>query len=256
MSEQANAADVAVAKNADATGEQTVTEVPEAWRQEFKKVISQRDTLKAKASEYEAKVREYEAEKATIEAASNSAREEADNKKLAEEGNYKDLLAKKDKQREAELLAIRSKLSSTVLPIWIRAASSEIENLTPEARKDLPSLLREYIHVDESGVATVINSDKTSKLNDDGTKVDPIKFIKDFVAERKYMILDAMPKSHGGTSGSGSVVSNGAKTIEAMMEVHDKKAMAEWQERAPTEFTNALNEYTISLGKKARSYKK
>lgn len=235
--------------------EEKPVEAPPEWKQEFTKVIAQRDSFKKKVAEVEAKVHQYEAEKAAHEADLVARREAAENAKMAEAGQYQELLAKKDKQRETEVQGLKQRVSQTILPLWIRAASSEISNLTPEAHKDLPSLLKEYIRVDENGNAQVqING--LPKLDDNGKPVDPISFIKEFVSERKYMILDGMPKSHGGNNGAGGKVSEGAKTIEVMMENRDNKALGEWQAKDPTGFTSALNEYTLSLGKKARAYKK
>ena len=249
-----NAVDAAVVESAKAPETSKEVTPPPEWKQEFERVISQRDSLKKAKVEAETKVAQYEAEKAAHEAKQAIRREEEANKQMAEKGQYVELLAKKDKQREDAIRDIKLAVQKTVLPIWIKAAASEISNLTPEARKDLPFLLKEYIKVDEFGNATVTENG-LPKLDDGGKPVDPIDFIKTFVQARSYMILDAMPKSHGG-SGSGAEASKGAKSIEAMMESHDNKALAEWQTRDPAGFTASLNDYTKSLSKKARNFKK
>ena len=230
-------------------------QVPDQWKDEFKKVVGQRDQLKAKAAEAEAKVAAYEAEKAQHEAEKAARREEETNKKLAEQGQYQELLAKKDKQRIDEVGRIKEAVSKNVVPLWIRAASSEIPNLTPEARRDLPKLLREYIKVDESGTAQVLNEQGLPALTEDGKPVDPAEFIKSFVVARSYMLVDGMPKSHG-AAGSTGEPSKAVKDFETLMAAKDNKALGDWQEKDPAGFTQALNAYTAALSRKARAMKR
>jgi hypothetical protein len=234
---------------------QAEPEVPEAWKAEFKKVINQRDQLKAKFGETEQKLQEFQAKEAAHAAELAARREAEENKKLAEKGQYEELLAKKDRQRTEEVGRIKEAVVKNVTGLWIRAAASEIPNLTPEARRDLPLLLKENIRVDEFGQAQVVNEAGLPRLDDNGKQVDPIEFIKSFVSARSYMLLDGMPKSHGGSSTTGEPT-KAAKDIETMMATKDNKAMADWQEKDPAGFTQALNAYTVSLAKKAKGMKR
>jgi hypothetical protein len=227
--------------------------VPEAWRDEFKKVVAQRDGLKSKLGETEQRLSQYEAEKAAHESEKAARREQDEQKKMAEQGQWQELLAKKDKQHKEEVGRIKEAVTKNVVPLWIRAAASEVPNLTPEARRDLPLLLREYIRVDEFGQAAVVHETGLPALDDNGKPVDPVAFIKSFVGARSYMLLDGMPKAHGG-SGAGEPT-KAVKDIETMMESKDNEGMAKWQATDPVSFTQALNSYTVSLSRKARGMK-
>lgn len=228
--------------------------VPDNWRQEFDAVVSQRDSFKAQARDAAAKVSAYEAEKASHEAEKAARRQAEETKKLAEAGQYQEII-QKNEQKWQQALADREKAySSAILPLYITAASTSIPNMTPEARRDLPILLQRHVRTGPDGSAQVLEEDGRQKLDDMGRPYDPVRFISEFVQSRPYMLVDQMPRAHGAAQANGmaqgakSPIQGGKRDMAEMMADKDNAGLEKWRDEDPDGFRAAHAEWTKSLG--------
>lgn len=185
------------------------------WKEALDELASSRDALKEKARSYETELQKYRAEaeiRARQEAVKN---DEIQRKQLEDQGKYQEALKSTESQWKGKLDNVRSQAAARLVPLAITSAAVKIQNLTPEAARDLPALLRDRIAIDENSLELYVRGDDGKPLLDDKLNAVPVEaYVAQFVAERPYLMTDAMPARHGQAGGHAKPNFEFSKTLE------------------------------------------
>ena len=185
------------------------------WKEALDEVVSSRDALKEKARAYEAELGKYKAEAQVRAQAESVKSDEIQRKQLEEQGKYQEALRTTETKWKGQLDVVRATAAARLVPLAIQTAAGQIQNLTPEATKDLPALLRDRIAIDENTLELYVKGPDGKPLMDD--KLNPVgveAYVQSFVAERPYLMTDAMPARHGQAGGKAKPNFDFSKTLE------------------------------------------
>ena len=188
-------------------------EAPEQWREEFKRTIAQRDEFKTLTKTQSAELERLRAFQQEAAAKDAALKDRLENEKLIAEGKFQELEAKKDTQHKAESEAYRQRVAEKFITAAIKSVAASIPNLTPEAREDLPAILKTKLAFDDTGVDVVPIDEKGLPLKDEkGQPVTYAQFINSFVASKSYMLVDQMPRGLNVKGGSNAPQNLGPMT--------------------------------------------
>jgi hypothetical protein len=209
----------------------------EAWRNvdEVKQIIKQRDEFKSKAREQETRLSQLESAERDRQARDEQARTTAEQEKLKNEGKYREALELSEKKWKGQVDVFKGRAAAQLVPLAIQGAAAQISNLTPEAMKDLPSLLERQLSIDAETLEVYPVGLDGKRLVDETLKpISVEQYVSKFVSSRPYLLRDQMPVSHGAVGGA----SKGKVSID----VNDEKAMQELAERDPEGYKAAVSE--------------
>jgi hypothetical protein len=185
------------------------------WKEALDEVVSSRDALKEKARAYESELAKYKAEAQVRAQAEAVKSDEIQRKQLEEQGKYQEALRTTESKWKNQLDTVRSTAAARLVPLAIQTAAGQIQNLTPEAARDLPALLRDRIAIDENTLELYVKGTDGKPLMDDKLNPVPVEaYVQSFVAERPYLMTDAMPARHGQAGGKAKPNFDFAKTID------------------------------------------
>lgn len=208
------------------------------WKEALDEVVSSRDALKAKAKEYEVELQKFRADAEARARQESIKNDELQRKQLEEQGKYQEALRTTETKWKTQLEQTRSQAAAKLVPLAIQTAASTIANLTPEAVRDLPALLRDSIAIDENTLELYVRGQDGKPLMDDKLNAVQVNdFVRGFVAERPYLLTDSLPARHGQTSGKAKPNFDFAKTID------NPELAKQWQAADPEGFLKAEKEY-------------
>ena len=170
--------------------------------------------------------------------------EEASRSKLESEGKYKEALEAEQKKWAERHNALQQAAVKRLLDTGITAAAAQIANLTPDARADLPYLLRDAVRVNPETFELEVldaNGKPVSEVNKDG-KLQPVPittFLQQFVAKKPYLLLDNMQKGSGAKPGG----QDGSATYTVKQALADEKIRDEWKAKDPDGYKAAFDQY-------------
>lgn len=230
------------------TGQQPAQEPPDQWRDEVKKLVTQRDSYKQQAIENAGKVAAYEAEKASIEAEKAARREQDEQRSMIEQGKTKELLKMSEEKWSQKLREKENEHLNEVLPLFIQSAARQVPTLVPGSDKDLAKLLRDdFRRVD--GKYVVVDEKGNPRTNADSTPYDPIQYIVDQARSRPHMLMDSMPPSHGAPRDSRPTSSS--RSVGDM----DNEQLTKTLNTDRAAFDKGMQDYAKELVEKAKSGK-
>lgn len=180
--------------------------------------------------------------------------EEANRSKLESEGKYREALESEQKKWNEKVTSLQATATRRLLDAGITAAASTIEKLTPEARADLPYLLRDSVRVNpETFELEVLGQDgkPLSEVKDGKLQPVPVaSFLQQFVAKRPYLLLDGMQKGAGSKPGG----QDGSVHYTAAQAINDEKIREDWKAKDPEGFKKAFDEYNspANMAKRAQ----
>lgn len=211
----------------------------EELQAKLKEAIESRDQAKSKLREQESRLSTLEAAEAARSRELEESRSRIEQEKLSTKGEYEKALSLANEKFSKDVSSIRSNFERVHKPMIIKSIASGIEKVTPQALNDLPNMVGQFIRLNDSFEAVVV--DETGKeVKDEQLKpVAPDVFIRKFVNDRPYMLLDSMP---AGTHKSKGDV-NGGKALSMSDVVSNPKLAKEWFERDPEGYENAKKEY-------------
>jgi hypothetical protein len=221
------------------------------WQKEAKSAFIARDDAKkqaadilAKSGDTEKELKTLRDEKALRDADAAKRTDEEKRTQLEKEGKYKEILDQATTKHQQELSAIRAAAAGKLLNTAIAAAAGQIEKLTPEARADLPFLLRDQVRINpETFAVEVIGDDgKPAQVLKDN-KLTPLalaEHLQAFVLKRPYMMIDSMLKGVGNRPGAGNESTKGLTIEEALK---DPPKLALWEKEDPEGYTKAMADY-------------
>lgn len=168
--------------------------------------------------------------------------EEANRSKLESEGKYREALEGEQKKWSDKVSALQSAATKRLLEAGITSAAAAIENLTPDARADLPYLLRDAVRVNpDTFELEVIADGKPLQEVKDG-KLQPVSvtaYLQQFVAKKPYLLLDGMAKGSGSKPGG----QEGKGSFTPAQAIADEKIREEWKKNDPEGYKKAFDEY-------------
>lgn len=214
----------------------------EEWRNvdEVKKIISQRDEFKNKAREYESRLSQLENEAKERQAKDEAARQSAEQDRLKNEGKYREALELSEKKWKSQQDEFRGRVANRLVPLAIQSAAGKLNNLTPEAISDLPSLLERHLSIDpESLEVYPVGQDGKRMVDDRLQPVTVENFVQGFVSSRPYLLKDSLPQSHGANGGS----TKRTEKIDMVALMSDPKAMAQMEKDDPEGYKEAMKEW-------------
>jgi hypothetical protein len=128
----------------------------------------------------------------------------------------------------------------------IKSAAAKIPNLATESIDDLPSLLRDRISLDPETMEVFVKGPDGKPLVDERLTPVPVeKFISDWVGTKPYLLIDAMPRRHGQSAGSG-------KKFSIEQAVNDTAMYESWKAEDPDGLAAAEKAYWSPQAAKAR----
>jgi hypothetical protein len=213
---------------------------PEEWRDvhEVKRLISEYTDMKKSRRDLEARIQAYEAKDAERAARNERTRLESEQERLQSEGKFKEALGLTEQKYQKQIDSLTSRISDKFVPAAIAAAASKVRNLTPEAMRDLPLLLRDSLGFDQEKLEVYVRgADGKPMIDERLAQVGVDQFVQKFVAERPYLTVDSMPRTHGGGVGTGTKEPTFAEVLD------DPKAASEWSQRDPEGYARAQKEY-------------
>lgn len=245
---------MATSGEAPATNPQTevTPPAPSGDRAGLEAAIKARDAAKDEARKAVEKLAELEAWKKSQEEAANQAEEEKRRQQLEKEGEYQTALEEAKKKHEADMASIQAKVQAALLPSAIQAAASKIENITPEAIGDLPTLLRDRIAVDPVTLQPFVKGEDGQPMKDPTTlKPVPVdEFIGKYVDEKPYLKKDTQVVGRGVKPGPQDAPVDGFTVAAALK---DQKVMKRWQEVDPEGHKKAFDEHFAPSNLQARA---
>jgi hypothetical protein len=224
---------------------------PDYWQKEAKAAFQARDDAKKALTDISAKVGDVEKELKTLrdektarDADTQKRADDEKRKQLESEGKYKEILDQTKTEHQKQLDGIRHAAATRLLGTAIAAAAGQIEKLTPEARADLPFLLRDQVRINpETFEVEVLGDDgKPAQILKDN-KLHPLplgEHLQAFVSKRPYMLLDSMQKGAGSKPGAGGEMSKGLTVEEALK---DTAKLAAWEKEDPEGYKKAMADY-------------
>jgi len=194
--------------------------------------ISTRDSAKSKLREYEAKVQEYESQQVKRRAEEEEHKKKQELDQSVQRGEYEKALALTKSKYEDQISKMRSNFTSKYLPTMIQTLATKIDKLSPQAINDLPSLVSTRIQLDDEFRPVVVGDDGKPLVDKELKPVSPESYLQSFVAERPYLLVDALPPGGGKT---------GQSLRKPSVEL-DKGQLAELAEKDPSAYRAHLKE--------------
>jgi hypothetical protein len=221
------------------------------WQKEAKAAFQARDEAKkaltdvaTRQSDIEKELKTLRDEKTARDADAQKRSDDDKRKQLESEGKYKEILDQTQNQHQKQLNDIRQAAATRLLRTAIAAAAGQIEKLSPEARADLPFLLRDQVRINpESFEVEVMGDDGKPAQILKENKLQPLplgEHLQAFVAKRPYMMLDSMQKGAGSKPGAGGEMSKGMTVEEALK---DPTRLAAWEKEDPEGYKKAMADY-------------
>lgn len=214
----------------------------EEWRNadEVKQIIKQRDEFKAKAREQEARLAALENAQKERETREEQLKTQAEQERLKNEGKYREALELSEKKWKGSLEGFQGKVAKTLVPLAIQSAAGKLNNLTPEAISDLPSLLERHLQIDPETLEVYpVGQDGKRMVDERLQPVSVEQFVSGFVGTRPYLLKDSLPASHGAAGGASKRVEK--LDIAALMA--DPKALRQMERDDPEGYAAAVAEW-------------
>jgi len=205
----------------------------------FKEAIESRDQAKAKLREQESRLASLESAEAARSRELEEARNKVEQEKLSTKGEYDKALGLANEKFSKDIGSIRSSFERAHKPMIIKSIASGIEKVTPQALNDLPNMVGQFIRLNDSFEAVVVDESGKEVKDEQLKPIAPVDFIKKFVNDRPYMLLDSMPAGQHKSKGDVS----GGKALSMDDVVSNPKLAKEWFGRDPEGYDAAKKEY-------------
>jgi hypothetical protein len=200
-------------------------------------IAADRDNLKKQYKATQEQLTAFAAKEAEREAVATKAAEEQQKKDLEAKGEYtkalKNLEDKYAKEKKEISDGVYNFVRGTVLPNTIKSLVVETGlNITPEALKDLPGMLKDRLNYDVTTGAMQVLDEKGQIMKDD--KLNPISadvFLAQFVKDRPYLLKDTMAKTTGLTTADGGTQPIKPMTLAEIQ--HNPRAAKAYKEADP-----------------------
>lgn len=169
--------------------------------------------------------------------------EEANRSKLESEGKYREALEAEQRKWSEKVTALQGSATKRLLDNGIAAAAASIEKLTPDARADLPYLLRDSVRVNpETFELEVIGQDGKPLQEVRDGKLQPVPvaaYLQQFVAKKPYLLIDGMAKGSGSSPGGG----DGPVTYTVEQALKNEETREKWKAADPEGYKKAFDEH-------------
>lgn len=188
------------------TPEQNKQEDASVWKQRFEEVVSARDQLKESNRTIKEQLDLTSKELNTFKTEAQKTKETEEQSKLRSQGKYEEAVRLIKEKSETDFRNLQSAATHRLVPLAIRSAAANIQNLTPEASQDLPVLLRDHIGLDPNTLEVFVKDNEGKPMT--GTDLKPVsveQFVSEFVKTRPYLVRGTIPAQHGITGQNQSL---------------------------------------------------
>lgn len=217
------------------------------WEQALEDAKVKRDKWKGQAKAQEAELEQLRQERQQRLAKDAEAQDAAKLKDLEAQGKYQEALKSTEEKYKAQVEKVRQAAANKLIPMAIKSAAASLANLAPGTVDDLPALLAGRIGIDPDTLELFVRGDDGKPITDEKLGLVPVdKFIKGFVQERPYLLLDGMPRQHGQTPGRGG------KSMDYAQALANPELMKAWEKDDPEGLKAAEKEYWSPKAVKAR----
>jgi len=168
------------------------------WKQRFEEVVSTRDQLRESNRTIKEQLDLASKELNTFRTEAQKSKESEEQSKLKSQGKYEEAVRKIQEKSENDFRNLQSAATTRLVPLAIRSAAANVQNLTLEAAQDLPVLLRDYIGLDPATLEVFVKDNEGKQLT--GPDLKPVsveQFVSEFVKTRPYLVKGTIPAQHG-----------------------------------------------------------
>lgn len=207
--------------------EQT-TKSGDEWKNvdEVKQIIAQRDDFKTRYKSMESEHNTLKSRLQELEQAEAARNQKSEQDKLEAQGKYQEAVELTKKKYSEQFGQFQSRVVSKLVPAAIAAAAAELENVAPEAIKDIPSLVGQKIRLNlETLEPEVIGDDGKVVVDPETLKPVTIKdFVSKYISERPYLLLDRTVGNSGLKPGQKGAPGGGWDMAKALADPKYAKA--------------------------------
>jgi len=220
-------------------------------RSDLKEAIASRDKAKTELRQLREEKDALSSWKSDQEKERQESETAGKQKELEEQQKYAEALTTVKADHADKIGKLQSSIELRLKPSLIKSSAAKIENISPQAMEDLPSILGSQIGINPDTLEAFVKGEDGQPLKDKDLKVVTVDaFINDFVAKREYMRLDNQVQSNGTQPGSGQT---GVESFTIEAALASPKIMKEWKERDPEGYARAWKEHLSDPVKLAKS---